>query len=61
MHRLVIYSDGVVCVGRRDAIGVFFWEAGSEIDRSVDAVNVMSGGKSTATLFLPELGVNGTE
>ena len=44
------------CVGTRDAIGVFFWEAGSEIDRSVNAVNAVTGGNSSATLFLPELG-----
>ena len=39
---------------------MFLWEKGSEIDRSVEAVNVMDVGDSPATLFLPELGVNGT-
>lgn len=58
-------TDDVVCVGSRDAIGVFLWEAGSEIDRSVNAVNNVTGTgtgtNSSATLSLPELGENGTE
>ena len=49
-------------VGERDAIGVFLWEKASEIDRSVEAVNVIAGGggNRSATLFLPGLGVNGS-
>ena len=39
---------------------MFLWEAGSEIDRSVNAVNVMAVSNTSVTPFLPGLGGNGT-
>ncbi len=45
-------------MGKRDAIGVIWWETGSDIDKSIHAVNAVT---NTSVMLLPSLGSNGTE